>query len=488
LLTADLISVKVKDGAIALPPLRDKDRAILRALADELLGAARAGVGRSRAEVTELLASVVVDERLARARRALTKLIDDRARYTSADGEGAPALRAAVFAHATAARRALSSESPREEAPLPFSRDSVLDAVARARALTRDDVEARLFADLREQDTLTDVDLMGPDELVARYEVGRVQALLIRAERVRFELALADPDAVRRLVRALAFHQLLFVVERDLEHGTCAITVDGPASLLEATTRYGVRLALVVPRVLAAGARALTATVRHGHARRRLTFALASLDDERRAAQAFDREDDVERREVAAVRALLERDRSERAGAWRVEPARELFVAPGTGVVVPDLVCAHDDGTQVFVEILGHWSRDAVWRRVDMVATGALPAMLFIASAKLRVDAGALATDRAAALLVTKGDVGIRALTAALDGVRTRATSKKRRAQKPTSKKKSAKKESATKKASTKKPSTNEPSTKGPPTKKKLARAASSSGRKGSARSTTPDQ
>lgn len=435
MLTADLISVKVKDGVLALPALRDKDRAILRALADELLQAARMGVGRSRAELAELLASVVVDARLARAARALTKLIDDRARYASADGEGAPALRAAVFARATAARRSLTAVIDGHSSSAHFSRDVVLDVVAAERALTREEVEARLFGDLREQDTLIDVELTGADELVARYEVGRIQALLIRAERARFVLSLPEPEALRRLVRALAFHQLLFVVEKDEEQGTVSVTVDGPASLLDATTRYGVRLALVVPRVLAAGARALFATVRHGHARRRVDLSLASLDDEQRAAAFFARDDDVERREVSAVRALLEKDRAERGGAWRVESGRDLFVAVGTGVVVPDLTCTHDDGTVVHVEVLGHWSRDAVWRRIDMVASGALPPMIFIASAKLRVDARALATDQAAALLVTKGDIGIRALTAGLEGVRSRATSKKRGAKTPTTRK-----------------------------------------------------
>ena len=57
--------------------------------------------------------------------------------------------------------------------------------------------------------------------------------------------------------------------------------------------------------------------------------------------------------------------------AWTAEPAHALLDLPGAGLCVPDLVFTHaDTGRRVYFEALGYWSREAVWRRVELVEAG----------------------------------------------------------------------------------------------------------------------
>jgi len=436
LLTADLVSVRAsRDGVLSLPELKERDREILRTLGASLLDATHAGVGRSRAEAVELRAAVDVHPKLARAARALIRLIDDRSRYAGIEGGHAPALRTLVFTEAARARRELNGGAR-------FDRDAFLDVLARAQSTTPSDIESRLFSDLKAQDTLLAVDIVDADELVARYEIGRLQAMLLRAENVVVRLCDPGPEELKRLIRALRFHQLLFVAEHDA--GMLELRIDGPLSVLEATTRYGLKLALVVPHLIAAGAESLAADVRHGHARRKMRFVPTSLAPHR-AAVAFLGVDALgERPEVRTVR-----DGMARQSTWRVHEAHTVLVTPGTGVIVPDLVCTHEDGSEVLLEVLGYWSRDAVWARVDMATTGLLPPIVFAAPARLRVDARALSSDVEAELLVFKDAIGMRALVSALERVRSRA----QRSSKKSSSKQSSSKQSSSHKGSSHKAS-----------------------------------
>jgi hypothetical protein len=56
------------------------------------------------------------------------------------------------------------------------------------------------------------------------------------------------------------------------------------------------------------------------------------------------------------------------------------------------------DGARVHFELLGFWSRDAVWRRVELVQAGLPDRILFAASRDLRVGEAVLDGSSTAAL------------------------------------------------------------------------------------------
>jgi predicted nuclease of restriction endonuclease-like RecB superfamily len=205
-----------------------------------------------------------------------------------------------------------------------------------------------------------------------------------------------DPAAARALFRKLKFLRLLHTVHRD--GGGWRIELDGPFSLFDSVTKYGLALALSLPAIAACGRHRIEADVRWGKARQPLRFVLQGerLASHRRADARLS--DDAE-----ALRAKL----SERDGEWRVSIADVILDLPGEGVCIPDLVLVHRKTTKrVFVEVMGYWSRDAVWKRVELVERGLVPdgaAILFCAGARLRVSEAVLPETSPAALLVYKG-------------------------------------------------------------------------------------
>ena len=57
----------------------------------------------------------------------------------------------------------------------------------------------------------------------------------------------------------------------------------------------------------------------------------------------------------------------------------------------------------MYLEVLGFWSRDAVWRRIELARKGLGAPVLFAVSSRLRVSEEMLEDEEEAALYVYKG-------------------------------------------------------------------------------------
>ena len=79
---------------------------------------------------------------------------------------------------------------------------------------------------------------------------------------------------------------------------------------------------------------------------------------------------------------------------WRVKRAKKILDLPGVGLCVPDLVFTHPDHPKpVYLEVMGFWSRDAVWKRVALVEAGRPDRIIFAVSERLRVSEKVLGDD-----------------------------------------------------------------------------------------------
>jgi predicted nuclease of restriction endonuclease-like RecB superfamily len=131
--------------------------------------------------------------------------------------------------------------------------------------------------------------------------------------------------------------------------------------LFENSTKYGLQLALVLPALQRADSLSLEADLRWGKSRQALSFHWESrrsakdvVDDARLPDELIEL--------VSAFRAL--------DSGWKVNAAGTLIHLPGVGLCVPDLVFESPQGESVFFELMGYWSRDAVWKRVDIAKKG----------------------------------------------------------------------------------------------------------------------
>lgn len=399
MLTADHVDARKQGDTLVLRTLDARDLRDAHEHAEAYLEAARAHVGRAREEVNEAWGAIDTNARKRKLAAGLRKLVEDGCVFDEESALDPVAIRQAIFLRATALRRT------RDELR-PFDRDAVVREIAASMGQPPEALERALFADLRGEHVLQSAPVLNAASIVDAYELGRAQAILLRAVRVRCEVKSGAPAAVRAFFALLKFQRLLFTAERG-ESGGFTITIDGPFSMFESVTKYGLRLALVLPALRMLEGWSLVADVRWGKERTPLTFRMSSSDGPAKPAGVREATDDLS----DDVRSLLAGIKALPKTRWTAEVARTLLDHPGLGVCIPDLVLRRDDLPEpVYVEVLGFWSRDAVWRRVELAQQGLGARIVFCASSRLRVSPEVIDEDAPAALYVYKGKPSARAL------------------------------------------------------------------------------
>jgi predicted nuclease of restriction endonuclease-like RecB superfamily len=409
MLPPELTRARKREGKLTLSPLSAPERVRATEVGEALLAVTRAGLGCPREEVEAGWAAVPVAAKERKLLLGLTHLVEARSEFSAPAGAEPEAVRRSVFTHAAQMRAALG---PGEY----LDRNAVLAKAAEELGSSAETIDDALYADLRSAQRLERAPLHNAAALVADYELTQVQSVLLRAVRIEAEVRAARPDAYRELFRKLKFRQLLFRIE-PLEAGGYRLEIDGPMSLFGATTKYGLELALSLPALLSCGQLRLKAELRWGKRREKLSF------EQTYAHTPSADEHSGVRTEVAELLDALRGN-----VAWQACLSDKLIdlTAQGGGVLVPDLeltrgadaakpakrAAAVAKTPAVLVELLGFWSRDAVFRRIEAAQrglSGRVP-MLFVASSRLRVSEELLDGVEAASLYVYKGKINAAAL------------------------------------------------------------------------------
>jgi predicted nuclease of restriction endonuclease-like RecB superfamily len=404
-LTADLVNARRRGGDLCIVALDAAGRRRAAALAEKLVATTSAFVGSAREELIGALEAIDVGPREHRLRDGLVKLIEDRCEFDASDAADPPGTRREVFSLASAARACLPPGAV-------LACDAILAQVAARRGSSAEAIERALFADLRGAHVLTAFRAPSAAELVTCYEQAQAQAVLLRAVKVQVDVRCSAAGGLRALFRKLKFLRLLHTIEKT--HNGHRIVIDGPFSLFESVTKYGLQLALVLPVLDHCDAWKLEADVRWGKQRVPLAFRLASgawgagPPSQADASAALPDE----------VQALVESFKGLET-PWRVSVNIDILDLPGVGLSVPDLVferkaigAARD---RIYLEVLGYWSRAAVWKRVELVEAGLPERILFAVSSRLRVSEGVLDGDLPGALYVYKAKMSARAVADRLE-------------------------------------------------------------------------
>ena len=403
MLTAELVNARRRSGQLRIVALDEAARVRAAALAEIFLALAHDHLGRSREELEEAWGAVAVPPQDRRLADGLRKLVEDRCELDAESAHDPAELRRALFLRAAAARRDGA-----------FDRRAIVDEMATHGALSPEDLERAIYADLRGAHVLRAVTPTSPAGLVDAYDLGQAQAVLLRAVRVTVEVECSSPGAYRALFQKLKFLRLLHSI-RPRDEGGYRIDIDGPYSLFDSVTKYGLQLALALPVIRESAAWRLEADVRWGKDRTPLVFRLEG----RRAAPDEPSRDPARLPDTvdALVRGIQALDTP-----WKVSPATTILDLPGVGLCVPDLLLEHrDSGEKVHLEVLGFWSREAVWRRVDLVERGLGGRILFAVSHHLRVSEEVLGDDLPGALYVYKRVMNARSVIERVQALASRA-------------------------------------------------------------------
>ncbi len=399
MLSFDQVKIVRRRGEVRLQPLWGLNQQQAEALVRDLAVIALEHDQRTRGELLAAMDDVVVDAQQQRALKAAQKMILDQCDFDSRDDVDPPALRFALFTSAALARAAGHDVTA-------DTRAALLHETAQAHGLSVDELDRALFADLDLARTVdaTPLHTLSPTDLVTRWTLAEVQAVLTKAVRLTVDLH-GSAHSVRRVLHAIKLRQLLFTVE-PVDDGT-RLVIDGPAALFSQGQRYGQKLALVLPKILSCEKARIEAdvVVRKGSAPAVFTYT------SRAAVDATDNHsDDLS----PLVQTLL--DELPALVGGDVKVAADVVHVKGLGTCVPDLVVTTPDGKRAYVEILGFWSREAVWRRVELAEAGLDVAIVWCVSERLRVSEQAL-THEHASLLTFKGSLSAKKVAARLSAV-----------------------------------------------------------------------
>lgn len=398
MLTVDLVRARRQGTELRVTELNAKVVPRAVELARDLVALAEAHVGHTRAELEEALGQLEVGPSETKLALGLRKLVEDRLDFEVESAHDPRALRSQVFLAAAAARKALG---PGE----PLDRDTLLTTEGAPLGLDKDQLLRALYADLRKAQVITAFRSVTAEQLVAGYDLAQKQAVLLRASVVVADVHCRDAYAYRALFRKLKFLRLLHEIT-PREDGGYRIAIDGPFSLFSSAQKYGLELALALPALLSCDQYKITAQVRWGKERLPLSFAMEGR------GRAHD--DDAPPRLPDEVSALLTRFMALES-PWEVAPASDILTLPGIGLCVPDLrFMQRETGEIAYLEVMGYWSRDAVWKRVELCRRGLTQRVIFAVSSRLRVSEEVLGDELSSELYVYKGALSAREVLARL--------------------------------------------------------------------------
>lgn len=399
MLTSDLVRFRKKAGRVTPRYLNQAAKERLLPVAAELVATYRAAVGGTLGDLDDAAQSIPHEARDRLVVQGLKKLCDDRTVIDRPSGLDPVTTRAEVFGRAAQAHRTPGKDG--------FDRAAVLVESAAALGTTTEEIERALFSDLRAAQVVAGFEPVDAAELLAAYDLALAQAALFRASRVVVTIERADAPEVRALFRAARFHGLLFDARRR-ELGY-EVTFDGPFSLFDSIQRYGLKLAIVLSHILALPRFTMTAELFVGPKKERAEMVLTHADAVARPCSASEGLRPELEQLVTAFRAL--------GSSWDVAGCTELLSLPSQAVIVPDLVFSSRlTGEVVYFELMGFWSRDAVFRRIEQIERGLDGRLLLAVSKKLRVSREALDEASGSSLIVFNTALSAKEVLARLDG------------------------------------------------------------------------
>ncbi len=279
------------------------------------------------------------------------------------------------------------------------------------REVLPEQIRAGLYADLGENRILTQFDAPTPEDLLHRYNLSQVQGVFYRASHLTLNAHRNVPGEYKLLFRYLKLFQLMAYIEGDADHGF-TITIDGPTSLFNPSTRYGLAIAKLIPALLHVTKWSLSATLQtrdfYTNNWKTGRFSLDSdcgLMSHYPPGKPYD--------------SMLEASFADRWDAlktdWVLEREVDLIPIPGS-VMIPDFRLVHPDGRTFLLEIVGYWRPEYLQKKFAQVRRAESNNLILAISERLNLEkAGVKVTDVPAQIIWFKDKLVPKAVLEALN-------------------------------------------------------------------------
>ncbi|WYL96919.1 MAG: DUF790 family protein [Gloeotrichia echinulata IR180] len=388
MLPTDLLMHRHNGEEIIPKRLKIDDKEL--ALATELINYFQGAVGKSQGVLERQLAEFEGDTTDYRVKRGLAYILKSSfCTFEVVSPMEPPMLRERVFA--------LSAKSvPSQESTL-VTLSKVADELSREleREVLPEQVLQGIYADLAENKILTVFETPPAKDLLNRYNLSQVQGVFYKASKLVLNAHRNVPGEYKLLFRYLKLFQLMAYIEGDADHGF-TISIDGPTSLFNSSTRYGLAIAKLIPALLHVTRWSLTATLQtrdaYTNAWRTGRFTLNSecgLVSHYPPGKPYD--------------SMLEASFADKWDAlksdWVLEREVDLIPIPGS-VMIPDFRLVHRDGRSFLLEIVGYWRPEYLQKKFYQVRRAGCDNLILAISERLNLEKAGVKLDDVPAKII----------------------------------------------------------------------------------------
>lgn len=373
MLPTELLMFRVKAGIVE--PRRLKPTTANLGLAQTLIETFEANIGRRRWELDDDLRTLEAGRQDFKVLRGLAHLLTNMSAFEAGGNVEPVHVRSKVFELA--------------QAHVPSRKGATLILEQAARSLSQDqalspsEVQASLYADLPDQQTLVAFDPPAPLELIHRFDLAQAQGMLYRAYELVITARRNEPARYKQLLKYLKFFGLMVTVEGDANFGF-TLTLDGPTSLFGGTTRYGLAMAKFLPALLHVTKWDLSAALKP-----RKDLAWVDPGDDEWSFQLTSEDGYVshykppEEHDSALESGFSERF-SKTETSWTLEREVDLVPVPG-GVILPDFRLVQGQRS-VLVEIVGYWRPDYLRKKFELLRKAQRTDVIVCVSERLNLE------------------------------------------------------------------------------------------------------
>jgi hypothetical protein len=343
MLSSDLLVTRVRGDEIA--PLFVLPEGDHLELARDLIGIFGDHTGKKLGDLHDILEEMEDQGFDYRLVRGLVSLLERRCDLHVESVVEPAAARRAVFTAAARSYPVVAGEA----------RASVIRETAAALMASPEELEQAMYADLENELVLASFRPPAPDDLIFHYNLSLAQTLLFKATQLKFRASAGHKDVLRQVKR------LGLMYDAEYQDGRVDITVDGPASAMKLTERYGTAFARLLPFITASEGWSVEASIVRkdfSGAPRVYRFELS----QRKHGGLFRTwpEGPVEF-DSALEEAFYGAFASSSAG-WSISREPEPLIT-GKWLYIPDFLL-EKDGMRVYVEIAGFWTPEYLRRKV----------------------------------------------------------------------------------------------------------------------------
>ncbi|MEM3833479.1 MAG: DUF790 family protein [Thermoprotei archaeon] len=239
-------------------------------------------------------------------------------------------------------------------------RKNVIDLVAQKLNINHDDVENGFRAVYEEENTIDNFQEISPEELIKLYNLSLTQTLLFKCTNLVADIKTTG-HKTRQILWSIKRNGLLYMAEKINE--SVRITIDGPASIIKQTERYGTNLAKTLPLIISADHWNIEASIirKTRYKNKHLTYKFITNDTNKHLYPVQLLEGTV------IYDSSLEEDFHKRFNTlksdWTIIREPEPLVV-GTKIFIPDFVFIRNN-EKIYLEIVGFWTKEYIKRKIE---------------------------------------------------------------------------------------------------------------------------